>query len=114
MIHTQQHVQTPNIFLFFRLDKIKFGEVAQEPPKFTAKPKHASSEASKQKKTASLLLHNKLHDNKDVQNKQQTLVKRKRRKEMNAFEKQISDRNRQEAIAAYRKIKQKNIQENMQ
>ena len=55
----------------------------------------------------SLLLQNKLKE-RGCQNEQkisQSLQKSKKRKQMNAFEKQINDKRRLEAIAAYRKMK---------
>jgi hypothetical protein len=62
----------------------------------------------------SLLLQTKLKD-KDIQsekNKSQSLPKSKKRKHMNAFEKQINDKRRLEAITAYRKMKKKSMLEN--
>ncbi|CAB4014655.1 Hypothetical predicted protein [Paramuricea clavata] len=98
----------------FITDKVKFGEVVNEPPSFTARPKHAGDEASRKTKMDSLLLQNKLKDqgHQDEHNKPQTLPKSKKRKHMNAFEKQINDKRRLDAIAAYRKIKKKHMQEN--
>ena len=62
----------------------------------------------------SLLLQNKLKDkeHQSKKNKSQFLPKSKKRKHMNAFEKQINDKRRLEAITAYRKMKKTSMQEN--
>ncbi|XP_028405023.1 coiled-coil domain-containing protein 137-like [Dendronephthya gigantea] len=100
----------------FATDKVKFGEVVNEPPNFTSKPKNSgAADMNTKNKTESLLLQNKLNGQtrQDVQSKVvQTLPKAKKRKKMNPFEKQISDKRREEAIAAYRKMRKQNMAEN--
>ena len=62
----------------------------------------------------SLLLRTKLKDkdHESKKNKSQSLPKSKKRKHMNAFEKQINDKRRLEAITAYRKMKQRSMKKN--
>ena len=85
-----------------------------EPPTFTAKPKHTSMEAGKKEKNNSLLLKNipKEEPCHSTQNRTKLLTKCKKRKHMSEFEKQNNDKMREEAIAAYRNIKKKSMIDN--
>ncbi|XP_046839227.1 coiled-coil domain-containing protein 137-like [Xenia sp. Carnegie-2017] len=92
----------------FTTEKIKFGDIVEEPPSFTATPKQ-KTEASKNDRVKSLLLNDKFKSNADINHEQEATIplKTKKRKHMNAFEKQISDKVRLDAINAYRNIKKK-------
>lgn len=92
----------------YLLEKVKFGDIVDEPPSFTATPKQ-KTEASKNDRVKSLLLNDKFKSNTDINHEQEANIpiKTKKRKHMNAFEKQISDKVRLDAVNAYRNIKKK-------
>ena len=93
------------------VDHFKFGEVVTEPPNLTSKPCRAQTGEKSKRKVDSLLLQNKLEKSKETQTKTaekpEPLTKYKKRKHMSAIEQRKSDKIRQEAIDAYRKLNKK-------
>ncbi|EDO27555.1 predicted protein [Nematostella vectensis] len=93
-------------------DETKFGEVVQEPPSLTAKPRKAKQESQG---TKGLLLNKMLTNTskesdspaikREISNTE--LPKAKRRKHMSPAEKAMMDKEREKAISAYRISKMK-------
>ncbi|XP_048576060.1 coiled-coil domain-containing protein 137 [Nematostella vectensis] len=93
-------------------DETKFGEVVQEPPSLTAKPRKAKQE---NQGTKGLLLNKMLTNTskesdspaikREISNTE--LPKAKRRKHMSPAEKAMMDKEREKAISAYRISKMK-------
>ncbi|XP_076161608.1 coiled-coil domain-containing protein 137 [Ptiloglossa arizonensis] len=89
-------------------DQVKFGEVAHEPPRLTTIPKAANSTSTSKPGEKDLLLHSLLKESKMLKmdsKKTVSIDKTGKRKNLSVGQRRQLERDQNDVIAAYRKMK---------